>query len=91
MSLIQAEIVKVDVCLNNEAVLLFHYIIVSEIPLKVAVQMRLVSDCVMDNNVMLAYLLYGAVLEKLVRKFPRFYETKKFVTVFTSARHLALS
>ena len=45
---------------------------------------------------MLAYFLYGAVLEKLtdsqlVRKFPTFYGTEKFVTAFTSTHHLTLS
>jgi len=28
---------------------------------------------------------------KLVKKFPAFYETRKFITTFTSARHLYLS
>jgi len=47
----------------------------------------------MGSNVMLAYFLYGAVLEKLtdsqlVKKFPTFYGTEKFVTVFTSTHHL---
>jgi len=69
---------------------------VSEKPLKIAVQMQLAADCVMGSNVVLAFLLYGAVLEKLtnsqlVRKFPTFYGTEKFVTTFTSAHHLALS
>jgi hypothetical protein len=50
----------------------------------------------MDSNVMLACLLYGAILEKLtdfqlVMKFPTFYGTEKFLTAFTSAHHLALS
>ena len=28
---------------------------------------------------------------QLVKKFPAFYETRRFITVFTSARHLSLS
>ena len=31
------------------------------------------------------------LLEKLVKKFPALYGTRKFITVFTSARHLSLS
>ena len=46
---------------------------------------------------LVTYLLHGAVLlEKLtgsqpVKKFPSFYETRIFITAFTSARHLFLS
>ena len=42
----------------------------------------------------LTYLLtpWGRVLlEKLVKKFPAFYGTRRFITVLTSARHLSLS
>ena len=45
----------------------------------------------------LTYLLHAAVLlEKLtvsqpVKKFPTFYGTRRFITAFTSARHLSLS
>ena len=31
------------------------------------------------------------LLEKLIKKFPAFYRTPKFITVLTSARHLSLS
>jgi len=42
------------------------------------------------------YLLHGAVLEKLtglqlVKKFPAFYGTPRFITALTSVRHLSLS
>ena len=46
---------------------------------------------------LLTYLLHGAVLlEKLpgfqlVKKFPALYGTRRFITAFTSARHLSLS
>ena len=45
----------------------------------------------------LPYLLHGAVLlekltgSRLVKKFPAFYGARKFITAFTSARHLSLS
>jgi len=45
-----------------------------------------------------AYLLHGAetFFEKLTglqlfKKFPAFYGTRRFITAFTSARHLSLS
>ena len=47
---------------------------------------------------LLTYLLQGAIvlLEKLtgfqlVKKFPAFYGTRRFITAFTSTRHLSLS
>ena len=46
---------------------------------------------------LLTYSLYGAVLlEKLtglqlVKKFPAFHETRRFITALTSVRHLSLS
>jgi len=46
---------------------------------------------------LLTYLLHGAVLlekltgSQLVKKFPAFYGTRKFITVFTSACHMSLS
>ena len=50
------------------------------------------------NTCLLTYLLvpWSKVLEKLtgsqlVKKFPRFYGTRKFITPFTSAHHLFLS
>jgi cation transport ATPase len=43
----------------------------------------------------LAYLLHGAESFltdlQLVKKFPTFYGTRRFITAFTSARHLSLS
>ena len=46
----------------------------------------------------LTYLLHGAesslrskLVLQLVKKFPALYGTRKFITVFTSARHLSLS
>ena len=54
------------------------------------------SEVVIIVNV--SYLLTprSSVLEKLTgsaasQKFPAFYGTRKFITVFTSARHLSLS
>jgi len=50
-----------------------------------------------QDNCRLAYLLYGAVLlenltsSHLVKKFPVFYGTRRFVAPFTCARHLPLS
>jgi len=50
------------------------------------------------HNYLLTYLLtpYTRVLEKLtgsqlVKKFPTFYGTRKFITTFTRARHVSLS
>ena len=50
------------------------------------------------ENVLLTYLLHGAESFlrsypglQLVKKFPAFYGTSKFITVFTSVRHLSLS
>ena len=45
---------------------------------------------------MLALLHEAVLLEKLtgsqlVKKFPEFYATRRFITSFTSARHLSLS
>jgi len=43
------------------------------------------------------YLLHGAVIfdkligSQLVKKFPAFYRIRKFITAFTSSRHLPLS
>jgi hypothetical protein len=59
-------------------------------------------DTVLDviTNIMrmclLTYLLRGVVLEKLtglqlVKKFPAFYGTRSFISVFTSVRHPPLS
>ena len=46
----------------------------------------------------LTYLLHGAesllrsyLVLQLIKKFPAFYGTRKFVTILTSARHLSLS
>ena len=65
---------------------------------------QLYSHCLsyslMCTNILtyfLTYLLHEAVLlEKLtgfqlVKKFPAFYGTRRFITTFTSARHLSLS
>jgi hypothetical protein len=47
---------------------------------------------ILKYTYLLTYLLHGAFLhEKLVKKFPSFYGTRKFITLFTSARHLSLS
>ena len=47
---------------------------------------------------LLTYLLHGAesflrnlLVLQLVKKFPAFYRTRKYITIFTSARHLSLS
>ena len=47
---------------------------------------------------LLTYLLHGAesflrswLVLQLVKKFPAFYGTRKFITLLTSARHLSLS
>ena len=53
--------------------------------------------CMVHYYSLLTYLLHGAVLlEKLtglqlVKKFPAFYGTRRFITALTSARHLSLS
>ena len=55
------------------------------------------KSCRLLDNYLLSYLLHTAVLlEKLtglqpVKKFPEFYETRRFITAVTSARHLSLS
>jgi hypothetical protein len=36
-------------------------------------------------------LLEKLIGSQLVKKFPAFYETRRFITSFTSARHLSLS
>jgi len=48
--------------------------------------------------IILTYLLHGAesflrsqLVLQLVKKFPAFYGTRKFITVLTSARQLSLS
>ena len=48
------------------------------------------------TNVLLIYLLHRVLIEKLnglqpVKKFLAFYGTRRFITAFTSARHLSLS
>jgi hypothetical protein len=45
---------------------------------------------------LITYSLHGAVLEKLtglklVKKFPAFYATRRFITAFTTARPRSLS
>jgi len=47
-----------------------------------------------QGGILPSYLLTAwtrVLLEKLVKKFPAFYGTRKFITAFTSARHLFLS
>jgi len=50
------------------------------------------------DTYLLTYLLHGAesflrrkLVLQLVKKFPAFYGTRKFITLLTSARHLSLS
>jgi len=53
----------------------------------------------MDNFLLITYLLipWSRVLlenltaSQLVKKFPAFYGTRKFITAFTGPRHLSLS
>jgi len=60
------------------------------------------SDNSVQRNILFTknaslYLLHGAesflssLVLQLVKKFPTFYGTRKFITVLTSARHLSLS
>ena len=50
-----------------------------------------------DNNTRITYLLHGAVLLEqqtglqMVKKFPPFHGTRRFITALTSVRHLSLS
>jgi len=46
------------------------------------------------HTYLLAYVLHGAenlTASQLVKKFPPFYGTRRFITAFTSARHLSLT
>ena len=59
---------------------------------------RDVSEALPTYACLLTYLLHGVrvLLEKLtgfqlVKKFPAFHGTRRFITTFTSARHLSLS
>jgi hypothetical protein len=61
---------------------------------------KLAEDHVNDTLVhtyLITYLLHGAVLlekpigSQLVKKFPTFYGTRRFITTFTSVRHLSVS
>ena len=52
----------------------------------------------MKDTYLLPYLLNGAesflrsyLVLQLIKKFPAFYGTRKFITILTSARHLSLS
>jgi hypothetical protein len=51
----------------------------------------------MKNYVLLTYILHGAVLlekltrSQLVKKFPSFYGTRRFITAFRNVHHLSLS
>jgi hypothetical protein len=44
-----------------------------------------------NNNTRRTVLLEKPTLPQLVTKFPTFYETRMFITAFTTARHLSLS
>ena len=50
-----------------------------------------------QNHLLITYILRATVLREkliipqLVKKFPAFYETRRFITAFTRARHLSLS
>ena len=60
-------------------------------------------DCAAWNNIIIVIIiiiiinLHGAVIPEkltvpqLVKKFPAFYGTRRFVTAFASARHVSLS
>jgi len=53
-------------------------------------------DLDLSLGILLTYLLHGteSFLRRsfqLVKKFPAFYGTRRFITAFTSARHLSLS
>ena len=56
----------------------------------------LIATWTCGNNYLFIYMLYGAEsflrsVFQLVRKFPAFYGTRKFIITFTSVRHLSLS
>jgi hypothetical protein len=56
----------------------------------------LIATWTCGNNYLFIYLLHGAEyflrsVFQLVREFPAFYGTRKFITTFTSVRHLSLS
>ena len=44
-----------------------------------------------NNNTCSTVLLEKLTGSQLVKKFPTFYESRRFITAFTSARHLSLS
>ena len=65
---------------------------------RLPILVRLVAVGVFTSRHQFTYLLHGAGSflrsypgSQLVKKFPAFYETRKFITAFTSARHLSLS
>ena len=94
--LIQYVIIKQLVCTK-------HFIIAIQTP----ICFGYISAIIRHNTYLLAYLLTSlitylrtpwnrVVLEKLtgsqlVKKFPKFYGSQRFVTAFTTARHLSLS
>ena len=54
--------------------------------------------CSTNTNIIVTYLLHAAesflrswLVLQLIKKFPAFYGTRKFITVLTTARHLSLS
>ena len=55
------------------------------------------DELLKGRNILLTYLLHGAesflrsqLVLQLIKKFPAFYGTRKFITVLTSASHLSL-
>ena len=67
-------------------------------PYAVRILMKCIATCLFLLTYLLTYLLHGAesflrsyLVLQLLKKFPAFYETPKFITIFTSARHLSLS
>ena len=64
----------------------------------VSLSVTLAYSCFASSDYLLTYLLHGTesflrrwLVLQLVKKFPVFYGTRKFITVLTSARHLSLS
>jgi hypothetical protein len=52
---------------------------------------KVIADWTKLHNEELHDLYFSPVIPQLVRKFPTFYSTRRFITVYARAHHLSLS